>query len=130
MTIFALTGNNSLSSTGSWEQSKVTQLDLTLFNKLFNSKRTKQKLELNYTSCFSGLSVVDVFISRRTTVMKNNPQYKTRKITLKYVNNEKRCPFYFYERNGKVTAANGNSPIFINNILFCFDKPNTNLRLQ
>ena len=68
MTIFALTGSNSLASTGNWEQSKVTELNLDLFNKLFNSKQTKQKLELNFTSCFSGLTVAYVFVSRRTTL--------------------------------------------------------------
>ena len=115
--MFALTGPNSLSSTGSFEKSKVTELDLTLFNQLFNSKQTKQKLELNYTSCFSGLSVAYVFISRRGTVMKNNPQYKTRKITLKYVDNDKRCPFYFYDRGGSVSAASGDLAIHINNII-------------
>ena len=34
MTVFALTGSNSLSSTGSWEQSKVIECDLNLFNLL------------------------------------------------------------------------------------------------
>ena len=115
--MFALTGPNSLSSTGSFEKSKVTELDFNLFDKLFNSKQTKQKIELNFTSCFSGISVAYVFISRRTTVMKNNPQYKTRKITLKYVHDAKICPFYFYERNNKVTAAKGDMAIHINNII-------------
>ncbi len=128
--MFAITGPNSLSSTGSFEASKVTEFNLDLFNKLFNSKQTKQKLELNFTSCFSGLNVADVFVSRRTTVMKNNPRYKTRKITLKYVDNERRCPFYFYERNGKVTAARGDLAIHINNIIPHKNKPNTNLRLK
>ena len=123
--MFALTGPNSLSSTGSYEASKVTELDLNLFNQLFNSKQTKQKIELNYTSCFSGLSVAYVFISRRTTV-----KYKTRKITLKYVHDDKICPFYFYERNGKVTAAKGDMAIYINNIILHKNKPNTNLRLK
>ena len=130
MTLFALTGVNSLASTGSWSASKVTELDLTLFNQLFDSKQTKQKIELNYTSCYSGLNVAYVFISRRTTVMKNNPQYKTKKITLKYVDNQKRCPFYFYERNGKITAASGDLAIHINNIILHKNKPNTNLRLK
>tara|TARA_B100000131_G_scaffold322393_1_gene376175 strand:+ start:808 stop:1194 length:387 start_codon:yes stop_codon:yes gene_type:complete len=128
--MFALTGPNSLSSTGSFEKSKVTELDLNLFNQLFNSKQTKQKIELNFTSCFSGLNVAYVFISRRTTVMKNNPRYKTRKITLKYVHDDKICPFYFYERSGKVTAAKGDLSIHINNIILHKNKPNTNLRLK
>ena len=128
--MFALTGPNSLSSTGSFEKSKVNELNLDLFDKLFNSKQTKQQIELNFTSCFSGLSVAYVFISRRTTVMKNNPQYKTRKITLKYVHDNKICPFYFYERNGKITAAKGDMAIHINNIILPKIKPNTRLKLQ
>ena len=123
--MFALTGPNSLSSTGSFEKSKVTELNLDLFNKLFNSKQTKQKLELNFTSCFSGLSVAYVFISRRSTV-----KYKTRKITLKYVHDDKICPFFFYERDGKISAARGDLAIFINNIILSFDKPKTNLRIK
>tara|TARA_B100001250_G_scaffold368085_1_gene350537 strand:+ start:2406 stop:2777 length:372 start_codon:yes stop_codon:yes gene_type:complete len=123
--MFALTGPNSLSSTGSFKKSKVTQLDLNLFNQLFDSKQTKQKLELNFTCCFSGLSVANVFISRRTTV-----KYKTRKITLKYIKDPKVCPFYFYERDGKVSAASGDLAIFVNNIILSFDKPKTNLRLK
>ena len=110
--MFALTGPNSLSSTGSFEKSKVTQLDLNLFNQLFNSKQTKQKLELNFTCCFAGVRVANVFVSRRTTV-----KYKTRKITLKFIHDTRICPFYFYERDGKVTAASGDSAIFINNII-------------
>jgi len=123
--MFALTGPNSLSSTGSFEKSKVTELNLDLFNKLFNSKQTKQKLELNYTCCFSGLSVANVFISRRTT-LKNG----IRKITLKYIKDSKVCPFYFYDRGGSVSAASGDLAIFINNIILSFDKPSTNLRLK
>ena len=123
--MFALTGPNSLSSTGSYEASKVTELNLDLFNQLFNSKQTKQKLELNFTSCFSGLSVAYVFVSRRATV-----KYKTRKITLKYVHDNKICPFYFYERNNKVTAAKGDMAIHINNIILPKIKPNTRLKLQ
>ena len=123
--MFALTGPNSLSSTGSFEKSKVTELNLDLFNKLFNSKQTKQKLELNYTCCFSGLSVANVFISRRTT-LKNG----IRKITLKYIKDPKVCPFYFYDRGGSVSAASGDLAIFINNIILSFDKPSTNLRLK
>ena len=123
--MFALTGPNSLSSTGSFEKSKVTELNLNLFNQLFNSKQTKQKIELNYTCCFSGLSVANVFVSRRTT-LKNG----IRKITLKYIKDPKVCPFYFYERDGKVSAASGDLAIFINNIILPKTKPNTNLRLK
>ena len=124
--MFALTGPNSLSSTGSFEKSKVTELNLDLFNKLFNSKQTKQKLELNFTSCFAGLSVAYVFISRRTT-LKNG----IRKITLKYVHDNKICGFYFYDRNnGSISAAKGDLSIHINNIILSFDKPNTSLRLK
>ena len=124
--MFALTGPNSLASTGSFEKSKVNELNLDLFNKLFNSKQTKQKLELNFTSCFSGLSVAYVFISRRTT-LKNG----IRKITLKYVHDNKICGFYFYDRNnGSISAAKGDLSIHINNIIVSFDKPTTNLRLK
>ena len=123
--MFALTGPNSLSSTGSFEKSKVTELNLDLFNQLFNSKQTKQKLELNFTSCFSGLSVAYVFISRRTT-LKNG----IRKITLKYVDNKGICPFYFYDRGGSVSAASGDLAVHINNIILPKTKPNTNLRLK
>jgi len=125
MTIFALTGSNSLASTGNWEQSKVTELDLTLFNQLFNSKQTKQKIELNFTSCFSGLSVAHVFVSRRTT-LKNG----IRKITLKYCDNKGICPFYFYDRGGSVSAASGDLAIHINNIILHKNKPDTRLKLQ
>ena len=34
MAVFALTGSNSLASTGNWEKSKVIECDLNLFNKL------------------------------------------------------------------------------------------------
>tara|TARA_Y100001938_G_scaffold150851_1_gene243812 strand:- start:1493 stop:1864 length:372 start_codon:yes stop_codon:yes gene_type:complete len=123
--MFALTGPNSLSSTGSFEKSKVTELNFDLFDKLFNSKETKQKLELNFTSCFSGLNVAHVFISRRST-LKNG----IRKITLKYCDNKGICPFYFYDRGGSVSAASGDLAIHINNIILSFDKPSTNLRLK
>ena len=123
--MFALTGPNSLSSTGSFEASKVTELNLDLFNQLFESKQTKQKLELNFTSCFSGLSVAYVFISRRST-LKNG----IRKITLKYCDNKGICPFYFYDRGGSVSAASGDLAIHINNIILHKTKPNTNLRLK
>ena len=114
-----------MSSTGSFEKSKVTELNFDLFDKLFNSKQTKQKLELNFTSCFSGLSVAYVFVSRRTT-LKNG----IRKITLKYVDNKGICPFYFYDRVGSVSAASGDLAIHINNIILHKTKPNTNLRLK
>ena len=123
--MFALTGPNSLSSTGSLEASKVTELDFNLFDKLFKSKQTRQKLELNFTSCFSGLNVAYVFITRRTT-LKNG----IRKITLKYVDNKGICPFYFYDRGGSVSAASGDLAIHINNIILHKNKPNTNLRLK
>jgi len=54
-----------------------------------------------------------------------------RKITLKYVHDNKICGFYFYDRNnGSISAAKGDLSIHINNIILSFDKPNTSLRLK
>ena len=62
MTIFALTGSNSLSSTGSWEKSKVIECDVNLFNKL----KPNQIIYIHYQSSYSGETIKAVKVGRRS----------------------------------------------------------------
>ncbi len=101
MAIFALTGSNSLSSTGSWSESEIIQLDANLFNNL----KTNQNIFIHYQSCISGENIAELRVIRKTTSKK----YKTKKITLERIDKYPypvHLKYYFYLReNNKVTAA-------------------------
>lgn len=112
MTLFALTGSNSLASTGNWEKSKVIELDANLFNSL----KTNQNIFIHYQSCISGESIAELKVKRKTTSKK----YKTKKITLERVDiypYPVNLKYYFYLReNNKVTAAQSDMAITITRV--------------
>ena len=113
MTLFALTGSNSLSSTGSWEQSKVIECDLNLFNKL----KPNQVIYIHYNSSYSGETIKAVQVGRRSYSKK----YDIKKITLKPINENnpiKQCPYYLFNRNNKITASHGDFAINILRVRF------------
>ena len=58
MAVFALTGSNSLASTGNWEKSKVIECDLNLFNKL----KPNQIIYIHYQSSYSGETIKAVIV--------------------------------------------------------------------
>ena len=114
MAIFALTGVNSLSSTGSWSASKVIQLDADLFNSL----KTNQNIFVHYQSCISGENIAELKVKRKTTSKK----YKTKKITLERIDKYPypvNLKYYFYLReNNQVTAAQSDMAITVTRVRF------------
>ena len=113
MTIFALTGSNSLSSTGSWEKSKVIECDLNLFNKL----KPNQIIYIHYQSSYSGETIKAVKVGRRSYSKK----YDIKKITLKPINENnpiKQCPYFLFNRKNKITASHGDFAINISRVRF------------
>ena len=113
MTLFALTGSNSLASTGSWEKSKVIECDLALFNKL----KPNQIIYIHYQSSYSGETIKAVKVGRRSYSKK----YNIKKITLKPINENnpiKQCPYYLFNRNNKITASHGDLAINISRVRF------------
>ena len=98
MTLFALTGSYTLSSTGNWNQSKVIELDANLFNSL----KPNQTIFLHYQSCISGENIAELKVKRRSTSKK----YNTKKITLERIDKKSFSNYYFYLReNNHVSAA-------------------------
>ena len=113
MTIFALTGSNSLASTGSWSASKIIECDLNLFNKL----KPNQIIYIHYNSCISGESIAAVKVGRRSYSKK----YDIKKITLRPINENnpiKQCPYFLFNRNNKITASHGDFAINILRVRF------------
>ena len=114
MTLFALTGPSSLSSSGSWSEAEVIELD----KKLFDSLKHNQIIFIHYQSSYSGETVRKVKVGRRT----HSKKYNQNKIKLDPVINAptpktvKPCPYYLYERNGRVDAAHGDLAIVVTRV--------------
>ena len=113
MNLFALTGSNSLSSTGSWSASKIIECDLNLFNKL----KPNQIIYIHYQASYSGETIKAVKVGRRSYSKK----YNIKKITLRPIDEKnpiKQCPYYLFNRNNKITASHGDFAINISRVRF------------
>ena len=114
MTLFALTGSNSLASTGNWSESEVIELD----KKLFDSLKPNQIIFIHYQSVYSGENVRRVKVGRRT----HSKKYNQNKIKLEPVidaptpKTVRPCPYYLYERQGRVSAAHGDLAIVVTRV--------------
>ena len=111
MTLFALTGPGSLSSSGSWSEAEVIELD----KKLFDSLKPNQIIYIHYQSSYSGETVRQVKVGRRT----HSKKYNLNKIKLEPVTDPKdikQCPYYLYDRQGKISAAHGDLSIIITRV--------------
>tara|TARA_R100001443_G_scaffold22300_1_gene34538 strand:- start:2783 stop:3142 length:360 start_codon:yes stop_codon:yes gene_type:complete len=116
MALIALTGPDSVASGKNWAEAEGQELNLATYQAL----KPNQIIKIDVISGFNEIMQVFLKVGRRSTSKKFNLE-RIKLITVKDESGEPcpyRAPYYFYNRQGNISAAHSNMPEHINLIRF------------